>query len=156
MFFSVQYLWSVVHSCLGADGTIDSFLTLADTTSEQCVFSIPPGLDAIFILFCILVHQLQAIDDVEFIAESKSLTLGQFGCLVQILKSILYRGYWIRPVTQISEGENQSLRHNLYMAQLVLISTKLYKQLAARNERLNFLPEQEWLWSSLSSADLEV
>jgi hypothetical protein len=154
MFSSIKCLWSLVDAIITDLGGVDSFLT--SLTCNRSVFSVSDSLSSLFALVSTLSLQLQAIDDTEFIAQTKSLTLVDFGRLIHLLKALLYSGYWVRPVTRNYEEDRRAPQQKLYLAQLLLIATKLFNQLASRNERLNFLPEKQWLWSALSSSDLEV
>ena len=124
-----------------------------------------PGTDAalsdisstLYVLLSTLSHQLQAIDDIEFQQEARTLSPSDFAVVIDLLKGILYRGYWTQPILDHDPSStNGDPLQQLYLSQVLWIATKVYNQLSARNERLNFVPDRLWLWEGLSSADVEV
>ena len=149
-------MWSVVDKLCTGHCDIACFMTFPSYSKNDGDIQCDPAVSHIFVLVCTLVHQLQSVDDVEFMNETRTLDPYAFGRLIRILKAILYYGYWVHPVLDREENRYKTPLQRLYASQLLWACTKLYNQLAARNERLNFLSQDGWLWAAMSSADLEV
>mmetsp|Transcript_14416 Transcript_14416/g.21644 ORF Transcript_14416/g.21644 Transcript_14416/m.21644 type:complete len:1114 (+) Transcript_14416:66-3407(+) len=109
------------------------------------------------VLLCTLSHQLMAIDDEEFTANQKTLSINEFSSLISFLKSLLYDMYWAHPLLERSYTDlSMGVADKLSDLQLMLVASKVFNQLAARNERLHFIPPDRWLWGALSASELEV
>jgi hypothetical protein len=150
---------------------------ISNTVEDNQVTSI---LGNFFLLATAISYQLENIDDTEFMESdrhflftSKSrhkFNVNQIQHIMTMLKSVLYYFYWTSQYMSdlLSDGYSSSYDssnmksdtkhsiHNILAVQLVLICTKLYNQLSARNERLQFLPISAWHWDTLSPTDLMV
>jgi hypothetical protein len=121
----------------------------------------------LYIFFVTLSHSLLAVDDEEFY-NGKPLSLDETKEVVEFVKVLLYRMYWVKPVLypRLTEQTTSALPWSpsspqnssvaVFDVHFLLAATRLFNQLAERNTRRTYLPAENWLWPSISTRDLEV
>jgi ubiquitin-protein ligase E3 C len=150
---------------------------------ESSVFadSAMPIAGVLYIFFITFAHHLIAVDDEEFYTGSP-LPLPDVVAVTRMLRDLLFRLYWTYPVlcqqllhetnsggkllpgsspigsssNSGGVGGNGGRTVPLFDAQFVLAATRLFNQLAERNDRREFLDLNEWLWSGISEHDFDL
>jgi len=116
-------------------------------------------------------HQLLAVNDEEFL-RGAPLAPGEVRELVDALRPLLYRLYWTQALPVPGQGavpaqvqqQQAALVQQLerdpgagvLRLQLLEAATRVFNQLAERNERRGFMPPEAWHWPALGPRDLDV
>lgn len=109
----------------------------------------------LFLLCTILQYQFEHINDFDLMNGIRTLEVDSIVEIVGVLNSLLYAMYWQYPVIigSVSSRGQGSASMQLFDSQLVFVTTKLYNQIAFRNERMNFADFRLWIWKNLNTSE---
>ncbi|KAI9910422.1 hypothetical protein PsorP6_011058 [Peronosclerospora sorghi] len=106
------------------------------------------ALELLLVLNVMYSHMLLSLDDETFYDREWPLPLADVEALVTFLKHWIHQMCW-QLTTDETHAHSCTHEQELLVFASVVTSVKLFNQLYDRDCRRRFLPEEEWLWTSM-------